>query len=57
MLQFLGPEFIPNLKRYFLGKTDAISGCLVGGLSNNWLVCGWFGWFMGSLWLVGMVCR
>ena len=55
MLQFLGPEFIPNLKRYFLGKTDAISGCLVGGLSNNWLVCGWFGWFVGSLWLVGMV--
>ena len=47
MLQFLGPEFIPDHKKCLSGK-DGIFGSLVGGWSGILLVCGWFGWFLGG---------
>ena len=28
----------------------------MGGLFGIWLVCRWFGWFVGSLWVVWLVC-
>ena len=57
MLRFLGPEFIPNHKKNSSGKEGF----------DFWLISGWFGWFVGSLWVVlcglddlwvvWMVCR
>ena len=29
----------------------------MGGLSGIWLVCRWFGWFVGSFWVVWLVCE
>ena len=48
MLRFLGPEFIPNHRKYLQGKNAVIFGWLVSGLSATWLVCRRFGWFVGS---------
>ena len=29
----------------------------MSGLAGLWMVCGWFGWFVGILWVVWLVCR
>ena len=56
LLQFLGPEFLPNHRNCLQGKKDEIFGRLVGGLFGIWLVCTWFVWFVGSLWVVWLAC-
>ena len=62
----MGKENVAVHKICLQGNSDAIFGLLVGDLfwylaclRVVWLVCGWCGWFMGSLaglWVVWLVC-
>ena len=45
MLRFLGPEFILNHKKISSGKEGF----------DFWLISGWFGWVVGSLWVFWLV--
>ena len=52
MLRFLDPQFISNHKKCLQGRGDAIFGWLVCSLSG----ISWYGWFVGGLYVVWLVC-
>ena len=48
----MGKENVAVHKKCIQGNNDAIFDRLVGDLFGIWLVWGWFGWFLGGLWVV-----